>query len=54
MANSVLLGTEGSQQMPLEGSAIDCSQSLTSIQEDKAFSNLSIIFLFLGYFYNSE
>ena len=54
MPNSFLLGAEGSQKMPLEGRAINCSQSLGSIQEDKAFFHLSKIFLFLRYVNNSE
>jgi len=49
MTNSVLLGAEESQQIPPQGSTINCSQSLASIQEDKSFSHLSQIFLFLRY-----
>jgi hypothetical protein len=54
MLNSVLLGAEGIQQMPLEGSAINCSQSLASMEKNKTFSHLNIIFLFLRCLNNSE
>jgi len=54
MPNLVLLGAEEIQQMSQEGSAINCSQSLASIEEDKTFSNLSVIFLFLRCLNNSE
>lgn len=51
--HSTLLGAEGSEKMQPVSTAINCSLSLASTQETKAFPNLSILCLLLMYLNNS-